>query len=256
MKYILLEVGWKKVNKNQNLAFRELTEIVAVEVQIIDDIFIKGSKYHSYIRPVYQHWKKKKGVQHYSNWWLAPTFNDVMKTFQNWYSAYKNYPWVVSNRKVISILDENINKHDCHFYWPKEIVYVNDIYNHMEKDIIAHKKQKEHSGGHQSHCEEKVNQLILSFMKLRKEFIVSKPFVSPAPKKRRQQLAIVKQLKTLIEEQKVSVEEIAEWSQLSGRDINCILKQEKRINYIEEKKLTHAFHTYREVNALTESWGD
>lgn len=257
MRAILVHIGWVT---NPKTAFCEMTEIAAMELQAIDEIIVCGGTFHSYIRPIFQHWKLKKANHNqYTNWWLAPTYTQVMNDFSRWMDGKKTLPWIVWSNKTFSVWQSNSVKHEYQIRFPKMAMYLQKEFQERgvhysvtlsylsEKDKEAYTKKVVREFG----------QLLSSSVPFTKlELMPLHVPVVSLQKKDVQKDRIVNQLLKLVQENKVTLDEISEWSRLTKAHIDRIFKDGKKINKFERERLREAWTMWETVMDFREDWLD
>ncbi|MCD8508633.1 MAG: hypothetical protein LRY73_01110 [Bacillus sp. (in: Bacteria)] len=255
MKAILVHIGWVQ---NPKTGFCEMTEIAAMELQEIDGLVISGGKFHSYIRPVFQHWKLKRANHgQYSHWWLAPTYTQVMNDFSQWLETKNDFPWIVWSKKTFSVWQKNGARHDYKLFFPENVVYmkkelerINHLYA-LDNDRFMGDKEDPYSVKIVRELSQILTQLPLGSLKLH-------PLQQPIAQRKivGKKETVVNQLLQLVDDQKVSIDEIAEWSGLSKSHILRIFGNEKKLNKFERERLMEAWTMWETVIDLRKNWLD
>ncbi|MFA9557489.1 hypothetical protein ACERII_09305 [Evansella sp. AB-rgal1] len=247
MNAIMVEISWSS-NKGKG-HFREMTEIAACQLQSVDGIVVEGGTFHSFIRPVFQKWKKSR-VSHpnYSDWWLAPTYSDVMVKFDEWYGSVGNVPWIVWNRYLFSVWEENRNKFQNYSVLPTQVIS-------MEKELkgrnIPYKKSE------QLQAKNKLKHLTNLLFTLPLEEL--KPEEFHLPKKEDEhykQNGSIKNLSGLLEQNTITLSDIKEWSHLSEKHLVDIFFRKQKVNSFQLQRLQEAWTMWQTLQELQESWKD
>ncbi|MDQ0258033.1 putative CopG family antitoxin [Evansella vedderi] len=254
MKAILVEINSMKENKRD---FSEMIEIAAIQMSVIDGMTIRGGTFHSYIRPVFLHWKLKRATHsQYSHWWLAPTFTQVMNDFQKWSDSIGNCPWLVWDEKVFSIWGRNALKHNYKIAWPSEVIYLKK--EMLNRNILFSGRTSTSSFSKEGYTKNRINlfsEFLTNSLPLTnfKVYSFQAPIV-PLVAILEQRESIVEKLDKLVNKKKVTLEEIAEWSSLSNYHVEEIFKKQRRLNKFERERLLEAWTMWETLNDFDQSW--
>ncbi|WP_096188146.1 3'-5' exonuclease family protein [Evansella halocellulosilytica] len=243
MRGIVIEIDWLNLNKGQT-SFYEMTEIAVKQIEVVDGLLIDGGTFHSFIRPVFSHWKKKKAIDpHFSEWWLAPTFPHVMKRFENWLGSIGKVPWIFPANEAIEVWVENAKRHDYMMKWPAQCMTINNeshariVRNRTKKQIIARLDKR--IKGLKDH--------LLSDKYEIKQFHLEHTI------QRKRDPLIVKVLH-LIETNDVTLANISEWGEISELELNMLLSGKEDINSFQKEKLEQALTLWESIGEFEKKW--
>ncbi|MBU9711152.1 hypothetical protein [Evansella tamaricis] len=268
MKAILVEIGSSRGTGKES--FKEMTELAAVQLHLVDGIIVTGGTFHSFIRPVFQHWKKKRANHpNYPNWWLAQPFPKVMEKFNHWHAQLGEIPWIVWNHESINIFQENSKRHEFPVEWGSEIIFLK---HELEKRSIPFPTRHTSSGTKSFGNKESYTAIAADRAKRFSQLVSRKllihdldfiPFsnvlleldhLKEAKKVKREKVII--NLQKIIENGKLSLEEVAEWSRLSTAEVTEILQSDAPLTPFERERMNNAWITWKEVESLRDQWID
>ncbi|MDG5786341.1 hypothetical protein QA612_02480 [Evansella sp. AB-P1] len=261
MKAILMEINWTKEKGFNN--FCEMTEIAAIQLQVVDGILIEGGSFHSFIRPVFSPWKKENHPN-YSDWWLASTFPSVMRKFTQWYESLGDIPWIVWNDYLFTILVMNMERHNYFFHGAKRTVFLqNELKKrkrpyHFQEVVLNQIKDKEKSGQEvEILASEKIailRKMVVNTMNLNELTMESFTFKSNMRRKmngRHHKDLVITKLIGLLKDGDITIDDIAEWSRLSKDRVVQILSSNTIINDYYRKQLNEAWTMWITIEEMS-----
>ena len=255
MKAILIEISWSRSNLIKE--FREITEIAAIQLDVIDGMTVSEGTFHSYIRPTYHLWKKNKtGDSLYSDWWLAPTFPQVMENFSEWNHPISEQPWIIWNNDLLNVWKMNSERHNYPPLWPKGVIHLHEEIKKRNLPFFYESSSKSAKTPNNNTAEEKVMSLSqLISRKVLLQDLPVKTFVVPTEPKSKSQDPSVRRLIKLLERDETTIEEITDWSGLSFTQVKSILLLNRPLNRFQKERLNQAWTMWESVQELKGKWG-